>query len=183
METVIRFHVSGRFKVAPEHVSDEVLKIMRKPSFKLFYQLKHIFDEVNRKHQLNQQIIPYFISSHPGCRVEHMAELAIATKDLHFHLEQVQDFTPTPMTVATTIYYTGFHPYSLLPIPTQKNAAEKKQQNMFFFWYKKEFQQPIIQLLNKLKRNDLIKQLYPKAPLKSFYTQPPKEKRNPIRKS
>ena len=182
LETVIRFHVSGRFKVAPEHVSDEVLKIMRKPSFKLFYQLKHIFDEVNRKYQLNQQIIPYFISSHPGCRVEHMAELAIATKDLHFHLEQVQDFTPTPMTIATTIYYTGYHPYSLQPISTQKNALEKKQQNMFFFWYKKEFQQPIIQLLNKLKRNDLIKQLYPKAPLNPFHPQPSKEKRKPTRK-
>jgi uncharacterized radical SAM protein YgiQ len=160
LETVIRHHVSGRFKVAPEHVSNNVLRIMRKPSFQLFYQLKRIFDEINRKHQLNQQIIPYFISSHPGCNVEQMAELAIATKELQFHLEQVQDFTPTPMTVATTIYYTGIHPYSQKPIPVVKTAEEKKQQNMFFFWYKKEFQQPIIQLLKRLNRSNLIQQLY-----------------------
>ena len=160
LETVIRHHVSGRFKVAPEHVSDNVLKIMRKPTFQLFYQLKQIFDEINQKQQLNQQIIPYFISSHPGCQVEQMAELAIATKGLQFHLEQVQDFTPTPMTVATTIYYTGIHPYSLKPISVTKTVTEKKQQNMFFFWYKKEYQQPIIQLLKQSKRTDLIERLY-----------------------
>ena len=129
---------------------------MRKPSFRLFYKLKRIFDEINQKQRLNQQIIPYFISSHPGCQVEQMAELAIATKELQFHLEQVQDFTPTPMTVATTIYYTGIHPYSLRPIPVVKTYEEKKQQNMFFFWYKKEFQQPIIQLLKQKKRPDFF---------------------------
>ena len=93
---------------------------MRKPAFGLFQQLKSIFDEINRKHRLNEQIIPYFISSHPGCRPEDMAELAVATKALDFKLEQVQDFTPTPMTVATTIYYSGYHPYSL-----QKNRHSK----------------------------------------------------------
>ena len=160
LETVIRHHVSGRFKVAPEHSADQVLQIMRKPSFQLFRRLKQIFDEINNKYKLNQQIIPYFISSHPGCKPEDMAELAVATKQLHFHLEQVQDFTPTPMTVATTIYYTGFHPYSLKKIKTAKTPEEKKRQNMFFFWYKKEFRQSILNTLKQLGRTNLSRQLY-----------------------
>lgn len=160
LETVIRHHISGRFKVAPEHSSDQVLHLMRKPSFRLFEQLKGTFDEINRKYQLKEQIIPYFISSHPGCRPEDMAELAIATKELDFRLEQVQDFTPTPMTVATTIYYTGYHPYSLKKIETAKSENEKQQQNMFFFWYKKEFKEQILAMLRKIHRPDLIGRLY-----------------------
>ncbi len=162
LETVIRYHVSGRFKVAPEHSAPGVLALMRKPPFRLFRQLKHFFDDVNRKYQLNEQIIPYFISSHPGCRPEDMAELAVATKELNFHLEQVQDFTPTPMTVATTIYYTGYHPYSLKKIETAKTEKEKKIQNMFFFWYKKEFRSLILETLQKLRRPELITKLYGK---------------------
>lgn len=160
LETVIRQHVSGRFKVAPEHAADNVLHLMRKPSFSLFSDLKRKFDEVNRKNNLNQQIIPYFISSHPGCRLEDMAELAAATKQLNFKLEQVQDFTPTPMTLATTMFYSGYHPYSLQKIATPKTEEEKKRQNMFFFWYKKEFKEKIIATLRKIKRPDLIKRLY-----------------------
>lgn len=162
LETVIRYHVSGRFKVAPEHSADQVLNIMRKPSFKLFHELKAFFDDVNRKYKLNEQIIPYFISSHPGCTPENMAELAVATKELDFRLEQVQDFTPTPMTVATTIYYTGYHPYSLKRVETVKSEKEKKQQNMFFFWYKKEFREQVIAALRKIRRPDLISKLYGK---------------------
>ncbi len=162
LETVIRHHVSGRFKVAPEHCSPTVLGLMRKPAFGLFQQLKSIFDEINRKHRLNEQIIPYFISSHPGCRPEDMAELAVATKTLDFKLEQVQDFTPTPMTVATTIYYSGYHPYSLQKIDTAKSEKEKKQQNMFFFWYKREFREQIMTLLRRIHRADLIPKLYGK---------------------
>ena len=89
-----------------------------------------------------------------------MAELAVATKQLDFKLEQVQDFTPTPMTLATTIYYTGYHPYSLKEVKTAKTESEKKSQNMFFFWYKKEFKEKIISTLRKIKRPDLIKRLY-----------------------
>ena len=162
LETVIRYHVSGRFKVAPEHSADQVLHVMRKPSFKLFHELKAFFDDVNRKYKLNEQIIPYFISSHPGCTPENMAELAVATKELDFRLEQVQDFTPTPMTVATTIYYTGYHPYSLKKVETVKSEKEKKQQNMFFFWYKKEFREQIIAALRKIRLPDLISKLYGK---------------------
>lgn len=160
LETVIRHHVSGRLKVAPEHCSDNVLRLMRKPSFTLFRKLNGLFNEVNRKEGLNQQLIPYFISSHPGCRLEDMAELALATKELNFQLEQVQDFTPTPMTLATEIYYSGYHPYSMQKIDSAKSESEKKQQNIFFFWYKKEFKREIINLLTKIKRIDLIKRLY-----------------------
>lgn len=162
LETVIRYHVSGRFKVAPEHSADQVLQLMRKPSFQLFQQLKTFFDQVNQKYKLKEQIVPYFISSHPGCRPEDMAELAVATKQLDFRLEQVQDFTPTPMTVATTIYYSGYHPYSLEKIATAKSEKEKKKQNIFFFWYKKEFREQILQTLKKIRRTDLIQQLYGK---------------------
>lgn len=161
LETVIRHHVSGRFKVAPEHTSDTVLKIMRKPPFELFFRLKNIFDNVNRKYGLKQQIIPYFISSHPGCRPEDMAELAAETKALDFRLEQVQDFTPTPMTVATVIYYSGVHPYSLKPVFSAKTPEEKKLQNTFFFWYKKENRKSVISLLKRLGRSDLIRKIYP----------------------
>lgn len=162
LETVIRYHVSGRLKVAPEHYTDTVLHLMRKPSFRLFQQLKTIFDAVNLKYGLKEQLIPYFISSHPGCRLEDMAELAAETKQLNFKLEQVQDFTPTPMTLATTMYYTGYHPYSLKRISTPKTENEKKTQNMFFFWYKKEFADKIKMTLRKIKRPDLIKRLYGK---------------------
>lgn len=160
LETVIKYHVSGRLKVAPEHSSDQVLHLMRKPSFQLFRELTHRFNAINKREHLNQQLIPYFISSHPGCRLEDMAELAISTKELNFHLEQVQDFTPTPMTLATDIYYSGIHPYSTREIKSAKSEKEKKQQNIFFFWYKKEFRNEIANLLNKIRRPDLLKRLY-----------------------
>ena len=161
IEEVITNHVSGRLKVAPEHVSDKVLNYMRKPSFSLFKKFKAIFDNINKKKNLNQQIIPYFISSHPGCREEDMAELAATTKDLDFRLEQVQDFTPTPMTLASEIYYTGIHPYTGEKIYTAKSKEDKLNQRRFFFWYKPEEKNGIISRLRKLGRNDLISKLYP----------------------
>ena len=160
LETVIKHHVSGRFKVAPEHSSDNVLHLMRKPSFKLFHELTARFNAINKKEHLKQQIIPYFISSHPGCNLVDMAELAIQTKELDFRLEQVQDFTPTPMTLATDRYYSGLHPYSSRKIQSAKTETEKKRQNIFFFWYKREFKDEIIGILTKLKRNDIVKRLY-----------------------
>ena len=157
---LIAKHVSGRLKVAPEHTSDSVLHIMRKPSFTQFYDFKKIFDKVNKELNLRQQIIPYFISSHPGCTAEDMAELAVITKRLDFHLEQVQDFTPTPMTVATEAWYTGYHPYTLQPIFSAKTQREKLAQRMFFFWYKPEERKAIIQELKRMGRSDLIDKLY-----------------------
>lgn len=153
-------HVSGRLKVAPEHTSDKVLSIMRKPSFSQFYQFKRTFDRINQEYHLNQQLIPYFISSHPGCTEEDMAELAVITKNLDFHLEQVQDFTPTPMTVATETWFTGFHPYTLEKIFSARSPKEKLAQRMFFFWYKPEERKAIIQELRRIGRADLITKLY-----------------------
>lgn len=157
---LITRHVSGRLKVAPEHTSDHVLYLMRKPPFEQFYQFKKIFDKLNAELNLRQQIIPYFISSHPGCTEEDMAELAVTTKRLDFHLEQVQDFTPTPMTVATEAWYTGYHPYTLEPIYSAKTPKEKLAQRMFFFWYKPEERCSIINELKRIGRSDLIKKLY-----------------------
>ena len=156
-------HVSGRLKVAPEHTSAKVLNIMRKPDFSQFHTFKRIFDDINRRAGLKQQIIPYFMSSHPGCYAEDMAELAAETKDLDFRLEQVQDFTPTPMTVATTCWYSGYHPYTLEPIFTAVSDSEKLRQRMFFFWYKPEERQTITRELTRMGRPDLLTRLYPQT--------------------
>ena len=161
---LITRHVSGRLKVAPENTSDRVLKLMRKPSFSQFYEFKRIFDRINREEGLNQQLIPYFISSHPGCHEEDMAELAAITKDLDFHLEQVQDFTPTPMTVSTEMWYTGYDPYTLEPVFSARTPKEKLAQRMFFFWYKPEERRPIEHELKRIGRPDLIKRLYGNTP-------------------
>lgn len=160
-EELIAAHVSGRLKVAPEHTADRVLEIMRKPSFQLFHDFKRIFDRVNREAGLRQQLIPYFISSHPGCREVDMAELAVETKDLDFHLEQVQDFTPTPMTVATEIYYSGVHPYTGEKIYTATRPEEKLAQRKYFFWYDSTYRADITSSLRRLHRPDLIRRLYP----------------------
>ena len=157
---LITRHVSGRLKVAPEHTSDRVLRIMRKPSFQLFETFKKIFDRINQEAGLRQQLIPYFISSHPGCHEEDMAELAVITKRLDFHLEQVQDFTPTPMTVSTETWYTGYHPYTREPVFSAKTKQEKLAQRQFFFWYKPEERRAIINELRRIGRQDLIDKLY-----------------------
>lgn len=157
---LVAHHVSGRLKIAPEHTSDRVLNLMRKPSFSLFYEFQRFFDQVNREEGLNQQLIPYFISSHPGCTEEDMAELAVETKQLGFKLEQIQDFTPTPMTLATEIYYTGLHPYTLEPVFTAISDRDKSAQHQFFFWYKPSERQKIQSRLRKLGRPDLERQLF-----------------------
>lgn len=164
LEQVVTRHISGRLKVAPEHTADETLKIMRKPSFKHFKEFKRKYDQINQKHGLQQPLIPYFISSHPGTGAEDMAELAAETKDLGFKLEQVQDFTPTPMTVATVIYYSGYHPYTLEKMETAIHSDEKKDQNIFFFWHKRENRDQIKKQLQKLNRPDLEKRLLGGAP-------------------
>ena len=161
---LIRHHVSGRLKVAPEHTSDKVLQIMRKPSFELFGRFKQIFDRENAAAGLRQQLIPYFISSHPGCEAVDMAELAVKTKDLNFHLEQVQDFTPTPMTVATEIYYSGIHPYTGKTVFTATDARDKLDQRMFFFWYDPAYRRQITQTLHRIGRPDLIAKLFGTKP-------------------
>ncbi|MFT5860713.1 MAG: putative radical SAM protein YgiQ [Flavobacteriaceae bacterium] len=163
IEQLITRHVSGRLKVAPEHTSDATLRVMRKPSFKYFHKFKEKYEQISAKHGLNQQLIPYFISSHPGCEDEDMANLALETKDMGFKLEQVQDFTPTPMTVATVIYYSGVHPYTLKPYKTVKDKDDKLNQRRFFFWYKRENHAPIRSALKKVDRSDLADQLIGEA--------------------
>ncbi|MDE6287552.1 MAG: radical SAM protein, partial [Muribaculaceae bacterium] len=159
-EELIANHVSGRLKVAPEHTEDAVLEVMRKPSFDLFREFNRVFDAVNRRNGLRQQLIPYFISSHPGCREIDMAELAVKTKELDFHLEQVQDFTPTPMTVATEIYYSGVHPYTGKQIFTATRPEQKLAQRKYFFWYDRKYRIDIERSLHRLHRPDLITKLF-----------------------
>ena len=158
---LIRNHVSGRLKVAPEHTSDTVLRMMRKPSYEQFERFKRIFDRINKEENLRQQIIPYFISSHPGCHEEDMAELAVITKRQDFHLEQVQDFTPTPMTISTEMWYTGYDPYTMEKVYSAKTPEEKLRQRQFFFWYKPEERAGIERELRRIGRSDLIGKLYP----------------------
>lgn len=161
-EELIGRHVSGRLKVAPEHTSAHVLKLMRKPSFELFGQFRRLFERINKREGLNQQLVPYFISGHPGCTETDMAELAVTTQALHFHLEQVQDFTPTPMTLASEMYYTGYHPYTLEKVYTARTKDEKLAQRQYFFWYRPEFRQSITRALQRLGRNDLLNKLFGK---------------------
>lgn len=157
-------HVSGRLKVAPEHTSDRVLEVMRKPSFTLFHEFKKLFDSINTRSGMRQQLIPYFISSHPGCTPTDMAELAAETKALNFHLEQVQDFTPTPMTLATEIYYTGIHPYTGREVFTATGADAKLDQRKFFFWYDPAYRADITRTLHRIGRPDLISKLFGSKP-------------------
>lgn len=163
LKELISKHVSGRLKVAPEHTSDAVLNVMRKPGFDQFKKFKRIFDDVNQRAGLHQQLIPYFISSHPGCREEDMAELACITKNLDFKLEQVQDFTPTPMTVATEIYYSGIHPYTGEAVYTPRTEQEKLAQRQYFFWYKPESRDAIKKSLRRIGRPELIEILFPRT--------------------
>lgn len=159
-EELIRFHVSGRLKIAPEHTSDTVLNMMRKPSFELFKRFNRLFERLNKQYNLRQQLIPYFISSHPACHEVDMAELAAITKQLNFHLEQVQDFTPTPMTVSTETFFTGLHPYTLQPVFTAKEKDEKLAQRRYFFWYDRQYRDQIRNSLRRLHRPDLITLLF-----------------------
>jgi uncharacterized radical SAM protein YgiQ len=159
MEQVMKNHVSGRLKVAPEHTSDRTLKLMRKPSFRYFHSFKDQFDKINEKLKLKLQLIPYFISSHPGSELDDMANMAAETKDMGFQLEQVQGFTPTPMTVATVIYYSGYHPYTLKKTYTARTKKEREDQHRFFFWYKKENKDWIKNTLSARGRGDLVKKL------------------------
>jgi len=160
LREVMRYHVSGRLKVAPEHVSEKVLSLMRKPSFSYFEKFKHLFDKINKEEQLRLELIPYFISAHPDSKEEDMAELATKTKRLNFYLEQVQDFTPTPMTAATVMYYTGLEPYSLKPLYVARSKSERTAQRDYFFWYKKEYRKRLTESLQKMERFDLLEQLF-----------------------
>jgi len=174
IEELAAHHVSGRLKVAPEHTSDHVLRVMRKPTFKLFYKFKEKFDRAAKKAGKEKtQIIPYFISSHPGSRPEDMAELALKTKDLGFRLEQVQDFTPTPMTVATEIYATGVHPYNQEPVSVARTPEEKQEQRSFFFWYRPEMKAVLRKSMQRLGLGEMAARLLDEKKKTVDVTPPP----------
>ena len=135
---LITKHVSGRLKVAPEHTADSVLKLMRKPSWETYLMFRNFFLRVNEEQGLRQQLIPYFISSHPGCTDKDMRTLADETRRMGYHPEQVQDFTPTPMTLSTTMFYTELDPYTMQPVYVARTDKDKRRQNSYFFWWKKK---------------------------------------------
>jgi uncharacterized radical SAM protein YgiQ len=153
-------HVSGRLKVAPEHSSEKVLKIMRKPPFEMFMRLRDDFTKINQRAGKNQQIIPYLISSHPGSTLADMAELAVNLKQINYRPEQVQDFTPTPMTLGSAIYYSGVDPYTLKPVFTARTPDDKKAQQLFLLYYKRENERPIRNLLMHINRPDLLNKIF-----------------------
>lgn len=182
IEHLIAKNVSGRLKIAPEHTEKEVLKKMRKPSYDLFYKFKEVFDKINQKHGLKQQLIPYFISSHPASTEKDMLNLAVQTKKDNFRLEQVQDFTPTPMTLATVIYYSGYDPYTNKEVKTAKTKEEKNRQKMYFFWYKPEMKDQIIARLKKISP-DLIKFFWDKPQKNDFVPHHARKKGNQKRRN
>ena len=173
---LIRNHVSGRLKVAPEHTSDSVLSLIRKPSFALFYKFKEFFDKESTAVEKRQQIIPYFISSHPGCTEKDMAELALETKQLGFRLEQVQDFTPTPMTIATEMYYAETYPDGK-PLYVAKTPEQKNNQKRFFFWYIPENRIWIQKTLERLKMGKVSRLLLSRTSYKEGRTYEPSKER------
>lgn len=158
---VVVNHTSGRLKVAPEHTSDAVLALMRKPSFSLFKETKRRFDEICKQAGLRYQLIPYFISSHPGCRLQDMAQLALEMKKMGYRLEQIQDFTPTPMTLSTEMYYTGIDPTTMKPVYVATTPGDKADQRRLFFFYKPEMQRDIIQSLRRSGNAAYIAKLFP----------------------
>ena len=158
---VVVNHTSGRLKVAPEHTSDHVLAMMRKPSFALFKETKRRFDEICRQAGLRYQLIPYFISSHPGCRLEDMADLAVQMKQMGYRLEQIQDFTPTPMTLSTEMYYTGIDPSTMKPVFVATSPGDKADQRRLFFFYKPELKRDIIASLRRNNCSHFIPKLFP----------------------
>ena len=180
---LITRHVGGRLKVAPEHTSEQVLHFMRKPSFRLFHDFKRLFDRICREEHLNYQLIPYFISSHPGCTLADMAELAAETKQLNFHLEQVQDFRPTPMTISTEAYYTGLDPLTLEPLYIAKTQQQKLAQRQFFFWYQPQQRAAIERTLRQIGRTDLIRRLYNKPNTEKPSSHPTPKQKNKRRRT
>ena len=134
LETVLKHHTSGRLKVAPEHTEDGVLRLMRKPPFALFEKLNADFRRICRAEGLPYQLIPYFISSHPGCTERDMRALSEKVLGkLHFTLEQVQDLTPTPMTLSSVMFYTGENPYTHEKVCVARSQEEKRRQKSYFF--------------------------------------------------
>ena len=157
---VVLHHTSGRLKVAPEHSSPQVLALMRKPSFELFRETRRRFTEICKQAGLHYQLIPYFISSHPGCRMEDMAQLAVDLKQMGYRLEQIQDFTPTPMTLSTEMYYTGIDPSTMKSVYVATTPEAKADQRCMFFFYKPEMKSEILRSLRRSGNEKYIQKLF-----------------------
>ena len=133
LQQLILEHTSGRLKVAPEHTEDSVLKLMAKPSFRLFERLRMEFDNIVRGSGRKCELVPYFISAHPGCGMREMRRLASNPALRGLYMDQVQDFTPTPMTTSSVMFYTGLDPKNLDNVYVERNVDRKKEQKSFFF--------------------------------------------------
>lgn len=179
---IVVHHVSGRLKVAPEHTSSSVLKLMRKPDFSLFKTVKGRFDEICRKAGLKYQLIPYFISSHPGCRLQDMADLAVEMRQLGYRLEQIQDFTPTPMTLSTEMYYTGINPETMEPVYVARHPNEKNEQRQMFFFYKSDCADAIRKALHNAHLDRYIPKVLGDNPHRPNNFKPAKDKSKPKRR-
>ena len=149
-------HVSGTLKVAPEHVCPGVLDLMRKPSIEVFEKFKDEYESINRRLGKKQFMIPYLISSHPGCTLDDAIELALYLKEMHFVPDQVQDFYPTPGTMSTCMYYAEMDPYTKKKIYVAKNMQDKREQRALMHFNKKENADTVRKALEKAGRRDLI---------------------------
>lgn len=156
IDEICRYHVSGQLRTAPEHVSHSVLKLMGKPSISTYDQFVKKFDESSKKINKEQYIVPYFISSHPGSRLKDAIELAEYIRDMGHIPEQVQDFYPTPGTMSTCMYYTGFNPLSGEEVYAPKDKEEKRMQRALLQYNKKENYKWVLKALEKENRYDLI---------------------------
>ena len=156
---LVRHHVGGLLKVAPESSSPKVTKVMRKPGPEVFRQFLGNFREKSRKLGKNQAIIPYFISAHPGCTVNDMIDVALFLKENHLRVEQVQEFTPTPGSLATCIYHTGSDPYTGEAVHVPRNTKERRLQKALLLWHLPEHRKDVITALRECHREELISEL------------------------
>ena len=161
LKELCRNHVSGTLKVAPEHVSDNVLRFMHKPSCSVFNEFTKAYFRTNEKLGMKQYLIPYLISSHPGSTLDDAIDLALYLKEYGFVPDQVQDFYPTPGTLATCIYYTEMEPFTLEPVYVAKNMEEKKMQRSLMHYHKPENREYVKKALIKAGRKDLMDVLVP----------------------
>lgn len=156
LEEICRHHVSGQLKIAPEHISREVTDAIKKPARETFEEFRKRFEELNKKLGKKQYLVPYFMSSHPGCKTEHMIELAEYIRDVGYFVEQVQDFTPTPMTASTCMFHTCLDPFTMKPVYTARTLHEKKMQRALMQFKSPKNYNLVREALEKAGRKDLI---------------------------
>ena len=156
LRELVEHHVSGQLRVAPEHVSDQVLKYMGKPSHSVYEKFLHEYDAANKKTGKQQYAVPYFMSSHPGCTMKEAVKLAEYVRDLGFTPEQVQDFYPTPSTLSTCMYYTGIHPLTGEKVYVPRNPHEKAIQRALMQYKNPENRELVLEGLKIAGRMDLV---------------------------